>query len=258
MSAPAAPRPARSRIASASTGSVSHAACDRNPIASADTNAPSRMSRPDATAEAEDGDSPAAAAERWRTMAVRRMACAVSATARPAVSLIGRDAVIQNSGAIIVRAVATTGRPSHSPTRNGRSRSGGWARPPSSASSAAKSRSRANADSAPNSAPQNARARGSLRTQVRGLPEGHVDRIARRVRPMAAGIEVPQAEGEVDRIDVFERGREKRQVAGEEDERQNSRGPPGPGAPPDRREQVRHGGPHTGCRRTPSLRLPIL
>ena len=64
MSAPAAPRPARSRIASASTGSVSHAACDRNPMAMADMNAPSRMSLPDWTADAADGDSPADAAAR--------------------------------------------------------------------------------------------------------------------------------------------------------------------------------------------------
>ena len=98
------------------------------------------------------------------------MACAASEAASPAVSLIGREAVIQKSGAIIVSTAVTAGRPSHSPIRNGRSRSGEAARSPSSASSAANSRSKANADSAPNSAPQTASARGSPSTRFAAFP----------------------------------------------------------------------------------------
>ena len=96
---------------------------------------------------------------------------------------------------------------------------------------------------------------GFAEHEVRGLPEGHVDGIARRMRPVAAGIEVTQSEGEVHRVDVFERGGEKRQMAQQEHERQRGRGPPRPGAPPDGREHVPHGSPYTGSRRTPSLRL---
>jgi hypothetical protein len=48
------------------------------------------------------------------------------------------------------------------------------------------------------------------------------------MRTVAAGIEIPQPEGEVHRVHVFEGGREKRQVAEEEDQRQDTRDPPGP------------------------------
>ena len=51
------------------------------------------------------------------------------------------------------------------------------------------------------------------------------------MRPVAAGIEVAQAEGEVHRVDVLERGREKRQVAEQEDERQDTPRPTRPGSP---------------------------
>ena len=104
-----------------------------------------------------------------------------------------------------------------------------------------KSRSSANADSAPNSTPQIASACGSLSTVSAAFAERHVDRIAGRVRAMPAGIEVAEAEGEVRRVDVFERRREERQVAEREEEREDGRDPPRPGPAPHRCQQVDHG-----------------
>ncbi len=54
--------------------------------------------------------------------------------------------------------------------------------------------------------------RDHVNDRERDAADGHEDRISRRMRLMQRGIEVVQSECEVDRVDVFEGGRQERQV----------------------------------------------
>ena len=48
------------------------------------------------------------------------------------------------------------------------------------------------------------------------------ERVTRRMRLMPGDVEVTYAEGEVDRIEIFERGRKKRQVERDEGNRERA------------------------------------
>ena len=72
--------------------------------------------------------------------------------------------------------------------------------------------------------------------------ERDVDRIPRRMRAMRGHVEVAHAEGEVDRVDVLERGGEERHVRQREDQRE--------------RRQHSLKGHETGRKRSASFRLP--
>ena len=101
-SAPAAPRPARCTSTSASNGNVSHIACERMPIASADKNAPSTIILPESASAS--GVRPGF--RRCRANAETSAACAASVSASPGTSLIGRPALNQYSGLATVSKVA--------------------------------------------------------------------------------------------------------------------------------------------------------
>ena len=65
---------------------------------------------------------------------------------------------------------------------------------------------------------------------VGNLANSDVERVAGRVRLMARDVEVAQAQSEINRIEIFERGGKKRQVEREEQRRERRRDAPVPNA----------------------------
>ena len=101
--APAAPRPARCNSTTISSGSVTIAACDRNPIATADRNAPSTIILPDASIASGVRDG----SIRCRVYAAASAAWAARVTASPGTSLMGRSALNQYNGLATASIVAS-------------------------------------------------------------------------------------------------------------------------------------------------------
>ena len=92
---------------------------------------------------------------------------------------------------------------------------------------------------------------------MHALRKRDVDRIARRMRLMPRDIELTNAQGKVDRVEIFERFREVRQVQREKDRREKDH---------DRRVKVVSACSagsalnvvdHVGRRNSPSFRLPV-
>ena len=205
---------------------MSHTVCDRIPMLSAARKAPSTIIRPDADIAAGARRRSPSAAGRCRHQASSRQAWAASAHARPGRSLIGRTARYQNNGHDAAMAAAPTA--AMSSERHG-ARSASWPALPRQVNCPYMQDDRE--DPAPASE-STASARASIAEARRAgaepddgrrdLAERDVDGITRRVRAMRRDVEVAHAEREVDRIDVFERRGEKRDVREREDQRQSA------------------------------------
>ncbi len=175
-----------------------------------------------------------------------RHACAASARARPGRSLIGRTARYQNSGheaAIAVAANAVDVERAQALAQAQRRRRLGKTA----------EHDVETADRQQTAEQRQHRQRlgfdhrrcgidAKAGNRRRDLAEENVDRIAGRMRPMGGDVEVADAEREVDRVDVFERWREERDMREREDQRQ--------------RGQRARRGHDTGRRRSASFRLP--
>ena len=178
--------------ASASIGSVSTATCERIPIARPASSAPASSRR--------GGGFPAISAS------------AHIAAAKPSMSLSGRSAVNQKSGEAATTSVAHRARSSR-PSRRRKSRnSAGIAAAPPIALQIASPRGDAASTPAARSA------------AGRRLGQRDVDRIAGRMRLVLRDVEVPDAEREVDRVDVLERPGQEREVREQEGQDQRDAG----------------------------------
>ncbi len=241
--------------ASPSRGAVRRSVCERTPTANPATNAPRINVR----------EAPR------RAIAETTSACAATAAARPVMSLSGRSAVNQKSGAHAVTtvahrarhspassslteaAVAAAGRPTSRPrltpvASSSLAEAAGEGRLPSARKNAKRNTMSAAArEHAPDREPARLREPHARRPKHGGrrLSEGDEDGISGRMGLVLRDVEVGDAEGEIDRVDVFERRRQEPEVRRDEQERE-------------RRQGRAHGRDwnHTSRRRSASFRLP--
>ena len=225
-----------------SRGAVRRSVCERTPTANPATKAPRINVR----------EAPR------RAIAETTSACAATAAARPVMSLSGRSAVNQKSGAHAVTTVAHRAR--HSPASSSLPSASGL---PSTLAGPRAARRRPAAqraeereeehderrprEHAPDREPARLRESHARRAKHGGrrLSEGDEDGISGRMGLVLRDVEVGDAEGEIDRVDVFERRRQEPEVRRDEQERE-------------RRKGCAHGQGwnHTSRRRSASFRLP--
>src|SRR3989442_14361544 len=131
------------------------------------------------------------------------------------------------------------------------------------APSAEEGRKRQHAERSRDDADRRKRVRFRRNQRVRALRRENEQRIAGRMRLMLGDVEVPDAEREVDRIEIFQRHRKVRHMEGEKtdreynDQRRNRRIRRKDISASSARSAFNVVGVHVGRRNNPSFRLPV-